>query len=155
MSDNPELDAVNAELAKEKKPQTAKEIHDAKFAELTGQNAAAEDQLPDIGESPEAKEAVEFVMSKGYSESAAKTIVQREGVDLILASKASEGKPRIEIIAPAEPDTQPVSRYGERFDPERHARLPTGEPKTDSTGKFILKEHDYQPPHVPNIVGGN
>ena len=41
------------------------------------------------------------------------------------------------------PDPMIVSRHGEIFDKSIHARNPDGTPKTDSTGRFILKEHDY------------
>lgn len=51
-------------------------------------------------------------------------------------------------VAPDEPKEQAVSRHGEIFNPEIHAQLPTGDPKTDSTGKFILKEHDYAGPRA-------
>lgn len=49
-------------------------------------------------------------------------------------------------VAPEPPKEMQVSRHGEVFDPTIHAQLPTGDPKTDSAGKFIFKEHDYPGP---------
>jgi hypothetical protein len=117
----------------------------------------------------ETAEAVDYVKSKGYSDEAAAEIVAREGAVVILKSKAHEAS--LNQLPPPPPTNQAlerdpailaarapvaptvVNRYGVVFEPETHAAHPSGEPKFDSTGKFILKEHDYAP-RTPNVPGG-
>ena len=156
-----DLDAVNAELMSEantapaavtrKEPPAApaspaKAAHDAM---LSGMTAA---QKPDLTPGPDAEAAIAYVMSKGYEREAAQRIVQDNGVDTILTSKSHEEStlknmeqfPKTGVATPVV--EQVVSRHGEIFNPDVHAQLPTGDPKTDSTGRFIMKEHDYSGP---------
>lgn len=46
-----------------------------------------------------------------------------------------------------------LDRGGVPFDPDVHAAQKDGSPKTDSIGRYILKEHDYSP-RTPNVPGG-
>lgn len=131
----------------------AKQAHDAAVGALTGAGQQAASVAPELTEDAQTQEARLYVMSKGYDRGAADKILVEHGVDEVLKSKAAEGKPN--TVAPTEPAPaeQVVSRSGEVFDAETHAQHATGEPKTDSTGKFIRIEHDYSP-QVPNIPGG-
>lgn len=139
------------------KAATAKSASDSILKNLTAKK-------PELTPGPETDEAIEYVKSKGYTVAAAKSIVQANGVDMVLKAKAHEEAkafpPPSDKIPPlprgpegtvsvTKADQIRVSRHGEVFNSEIHAQLPTGDPKTDSTGRFILKQHDYAGPR-PN-----
>lgn len=138
----------------------AKAAHDAVHENLTADSRIGA-RLPDLTPGPATDEAIAYVMTKGYTREAAVKIVQETGVDAILTAQAHEapGKRIVEgIVGAAEnalrgPKPVPVNRYNERFEPELHAANPDGSPKEDSAGRYILREHDYQP-RTPNIPGG-
>jgi hypothetical protein len=147
-----DLDAAAAEQATGQATAPAKDAHDAVLGDLT----KPAPQKPDLTPGPDTDAAIAYVENKGYTHEAAIKIVQENGVDTILAAKSHEdaaqrppAPPAAVRAAAAAPPGITVSRHGEVFNPEIHAQLPTGDPKTDSTGRFILKEHDYRGPR-PN-----
>jgi len=150
-----ELDALKTGIGAGQAAAPAKAAHDAVLGDLT----KTAPQKPDLTPGPDTDAAIAYVEAKGYSHDMAIEIVQEKGVDTILAAKAhddSQQRPPTLGAAPQvrQPQAgpraeQPVSRHGEPFNPEIHAQLPTGDPKTDSTGRFILKDHDYRGPR-PN-----
>jgi hypothetical protein len=149
-----DLDAVASEQQVQEATSSAKDAHDSVIGDLT----KPVPQKPDLTPGPDADAAIAYVEAKGYSHNAAIDIVKKNGVDTILMAKSHEEnvlrpvqaaqmeQPQVRQTEQTEPL---VSRHGEPFNPEIHAQLPTGDPKTDSTGRFILKEHDYRGPR-PN-----
>lgn len=77
-----------------KQPHTWSREHGYQVVEPEVNEAAAEDSpaaASELGDDPAKRaEAIEFVKQAGYSEEAAKIIVDREGVGLILQSKADK-----------------------------------------------------------------
>lgn len=115
-------------------------------ADLDAVNAEAEVQKATAGPAPEAKAAHDALIADLTAPVKPKEPEPPEE----LPPAPPPVPPELQHQGPALPPDEPViSRHGEQFNPDIHAQLPTGDPKTDSTGKFILKEHDYRGPR-PN-----
>jgi hypothetical protein len=104
-------------------------------------------------EHPLYDEAIGFARGRGYTEEAAQQIVREWGVEGVLAARDALGIDRRKQEPKPLPETPIVSRHGEVFDPNVHAVHRDGLPATDSTGRFMLKEHFYAP-STPNVPGG-
>jgi len=173
-----DLDAVNAELAAgratapaltqamlDKAVESAKE-ESASIPGIAPAKAAHDATIGGITAQPETQgiaqavadtaDALGYIQSKGYSLDEAEAKVKEQGVASILAAKALESTlaqaPQVRQAQAIDPEPV-VSRHGEVFNPDIHAQLPTGDPKTDSTGRFISKANDYSPANV-QIPGG-
>src|SRR5258708_2033916 len=93
---------------------------------------------------------------RGFPHQKAVEFVRENGGDKILGAKEIEQKipkPPIKSIDAKIPVSVEeiqkgliVSRHGEPFNPDIHAQLPTGDPATDSAGRFISKENHYAGP---------
>jgi hypothetical protein len=152
-----ELEALKTNIGAGQATAPAKAAHDAVLGDLT----KAAPEKPDLTPGPDTDAAIAYVEAKGYSHRTAIEIVQEKGVDVILAAKAHDDSAQRGPTPGAAPQVrQPeagptaeqqeiLSRHGEPFNPEIHAQLPTGDPATDSTGRFISKENHYRGPR-PN-----
>lgn len=102
----------------------SKQEHDETIAGLTAPAPPKQDELPELPKGPEGTESVELPPPPPP----------------VPIEEQNQG----EAVAPD--SSEPIiSRHGEIFDRHIHA-MDGDKPKIDSTGKFILKEHDYRGP---------